>query len=73
MVAKHTPAKIGEYQFEQYGSHIDNFPHHYLTVAAAIGITAQEIDIFIERLKLAFEKYKKKMAKKDEKGKEIST
>jgi hypothetical protein len=32
----------------------------YLTAAAAIGTTTQEVDLFVERLGKAFEEYRRK-------------
>ncbi|EGG21842.1 O-phosphoseryl-tRNA selenium transferase [Cavenderia fasciculata] len=37
--------------FESYGSHINNYHSSYLTVACAIGITKDDIDTFMKRLK----------------------
>ncbi|GAM23397.1 hypothetical protein SAMD00019534_065720 [Acytostelium subglobosum LB1] len=38
-------------EFEAYGSHIDHYHSNYLTVACAIGITKDDVDTFIKRLK----------------------
>ncbi|KYR00610.1 O-phosphoseryl-tRNA(Sec) selenium transferase [Tieghemostelium lacteum] len=51
---------ISSIDFLNYGSHIDHYPFSYLTVACAIGIQKEEIDLFIERLdKLFLENNKK--------------
>ncbi|EFA78295.1 O-phosphoseryl-tRNA selenium transferase [Heterostelium album PN500] len=42
---------VGNIDFKNYGSHIDNYPTSYLTVACAIGITKEDIDLFSKRLK----------------------
>ncbi|EAL67325.1 O-phosphoseryl-tRNA selenium transferase [Dictyostelium discoideum AX4] len=47
---------IGGLEFNNYGSHIDNYSTSYLTVACAIGITKLEIDTFIQRLSKLFNK-----------------
>jgi len=49
--------QVANIEFNNYGSHIDNYPHgSYLTIACAIGIEKQEIDIFIQRLKFVLKK-----------------
>ncbi|KAF2071004.1 hypothetical protein CYY_007680 [Polysphondylium violaceum] len=51
---KNTVANI---EFNNYGSHTDHYPPgSYLTIACAIGIEKQEIDIFIQRLRLVLKK-----------------
>ena len=46
--------------FEGYGAHIDRYPHDYLTVAAALGTTAAEVDEFLARLALCFKEFRRK-------------
>jgi len=41
---------IGDYSFVGYGSHHNEYPHSYLTVACAIGMTKRDVDGFTERL-----------------------
>ena len=41
---------IEGYEFKCYGAHFDKYPYPYLTMACAIGITKNEINIFCERL-----------------------
>lgn len=41
---------INGHVFNGWGSHIDNYPHSYLTVAATIGLTSSDIQTFIQRL-----------------------
>ena len=41
---------INGHVFHGWGSHIDNYPHSYLTVAATIGLTSTDIQTFIQRL-----------------------
>ena len=38
------------FRFRTYGASYDGYPYEYLTAACAIGITMQEIDIFLQRL-----------------------
>ncbi|KAK5583867.1 hypothetical protein RB653_005471 [Dictyostelium firmibasis] len=51
-------AIIGGIEFNNYGSHIENYSTSYLTVACAIGITKIEIDTFIQRLSKLFKQQK---------------
>lgn len=41
---------INEHSFKNWSSHCDSYPHSYLTIAAAIGGCASEIDKFISKL-----------------------
>jgi len=46
-------------EFSNYGSHINNYPNlPYMTVACAIGMTKEEIDIFIIKLDECFTELK---------------
>lgn len=49
-VGHHNKKSIGEYTFENYGGHSDNYPYAYFTAAAAIGICKEDVDTFIERI-----------------------
>lgn len=49
-MAQGVKKEIEGYAFEGYGSHCDNYPYSYLTAAAAIGMTSQDIELFIKRL-----------------------
>ena len=50
-VVKRNTKKVGVgIQFQGYGSHCNNYPHDYLTMACALGITRQEIDQFVHIL-----------------------
>ena len=40
--------------FEGYGSSCADYPHHYLTAAAALGGTEREVDIFVSKLRAAY-------------------
>ena len=50
---------IGRYQFKGWGSHYSNYPCSYLTAAAAIGATRQDIDLFLKRLEKNFKDFMK--------------
>ena len=53
---------IGPHTFTNWGSHHDSYPTAYFTVAAAIGMRREEVDIFLERLDKVFVKFRKKHA-----------
>ncbi|CAI2368545.1 unnamed protein product [Moneuplotes crassus] len=57
-VLKAGPEKeVGGVKFKNYGSHSDNYSHlPFFTVAAAIGGTQKEIDVFLKRLDEALAK-----------------
>lgn len=59
-IAKGVEKEIGGIKFVGYGSHCDAYPHHYLTVAAAIGVTREEIDVFLTRLDTSVKAYRKR-------------
>lgn len=45
---------ISGLKFLNYGSHSNNYPSAYLTVASAIGITKNDVDTFIKKLDKIF-------------------
>jgi O-phospho-L-seryl-tRNASec:L-selenocysteinyl-tRNA synthase len=45
---------ISGLMFKNFGSHSNNYPLAYLTVASAIGVTKNDIDIFIKKLDKIF-------------------
>ncbi|XP_066926696.1 O-phosphoseryl-tRNA(Sec) selenium transferase-like [Clytia hemisphaerica] len=55
---------IGRYQFIGWGAHYSNYPCSYLTAAAAIGATRQDIDLFLKRLEKNFKDFLKEPSKK---------
>lgn len=50
---------VCDISFSGYGTHIDNYPFPYLNAACAIGMTKDEVDIFIQRLDKAFVSFTK--------------
>lgn len=60
VIAKNSKKQIGTFEFQHYGAHIDNYPHNYLTVAAAIGMKREEVIIFMQRLRETLKKLQKK-------------
>eukprot|EP00798_Chlamydomonas_sp_ICE-L_P014522 gene14522-20553_t len=51
-------------RFESYGSHHNNYPSVYLTAAAAIGTTFDEVDEFVARLGKVYQEFGKKARSK---------
>ena len=57
VVSTSPPVKIGDCEFSNYGSSCEKYPHlPYFTSAAAIGQNKEEIQVFVVRLREAFEK-----------------
>lgn len=46
--------EISGLMFKNFGSHSNNYPSAYLTVASAIGVTKNDIDIFIKKIDKIF-------------------
>ena len=60
-----TPSKekdISGLQFLNFGSHSNNYPTAYLTVASAIGIKKSDIDVFVKKLDKIFSSIVNKQA-----------
>ena len=61
--------EVSNYTFQGFGAHHNSYPCTYLTAAAAIGMTTQDVDLFIKRLDKVFVKSKikdKKLVKVEE-------
>ena len=43
---------IGGFQFKNWGSHTDYYPLSYITAAAAIGVTKEDVNAFIKKLEI---------------------
>ena len=56
--------KIGPLEFVGWGAHCNTYLSGYITVAAAIGMEVEEVDIFIRRLRQSLQDLKKKRKKK---------
>jgi len=46
--------------FVNFGAHYNSYPYSYLTAAAAIGMTRNDVDTFISKLDQCLAKYRKK-------------
>ena len=49
--------EINGHVFRGWGSHANNYPRAYLTAAAAIGMTRQDVDTFLKRLDKCMSKF----------------
>lgn len=47
-----------------YGAHYSDYPHDYLTAAAALGTTEADVDEFVSKLKKSLGEWKKQCSKK---------
>lgn len=63
VVAPGTSKTISGHEFINWGSHSNAYPCAYLTVAAAVGMETEEIDVFCKRLDKALTKFKKDKTK----------
>ena len=50
---------IASFEFANWGAHTSYYPDIYFTAACSIGLTAKEIDTFLERLENVWSKYEK--------------
>ncbi|XP_041368316.1 O-phosphoseryl-tRNA(Sec) selenium transferase-like [Gigantopelta aegis] len=50
VVAPGKTTTVSGHTFKNFGAHCNSYPHAYLTAAASIGITREDVDIFITRL-----------------------
>jgi hypothetical protein len=50
VVARHTTQHVAGIRFEGYGSSFSDYPHNYMTAAAAIGGSREEVDAFAAKL-----------------------
>eukprot|EP00951_Prasinocladus_malaysianus_P009351 scaffold68122_cov41-Prasinocladus_malaysianus.AAC.1 len=63
VIARGKKQTVAGTTFEGFGSSHDAYPCAYLTAAAAIGTTREEIDEFCKRLEKCVEKYRKSQLK----------
>ena len=56
---------IGGHDFRGFGSHFDSYPFAYLTAAASVGMTRDDVDTFTKRLDKVFSKMCKEKANKE--------
>jgi O-phospho-L-seryl-tRNASec:L-selenocysteinyl-tRNA synthase len=61
-----TKQKIDTYEFMNYGAHSSNIQYSYLTVAAAIGIEENDIDIFMKKFDNVYQKLRRNQNSDDD-------
>ena len=59
VVAQGKVQSIAGHRFQGYGAHHASYPHTYLTFAAALGTTKQDVDAFLERLRACLEEFRR--------------
>lgn len=59
VIAQGEKKEIHGYSFHNFGSHSNTYPCNYLTAAASVGMTKNDVDMFIKRLDKVLEKLKK--------------
>ena len=65
VVARQARQHVAGHSFIGYGAHCDDYPVAYLTVAAALGTTQEDIDEFLKRLTVAYAEFKLKHMQQD--------
>lgn len=60
--------KVAGVDFADWGAHMAHYPHSYFTVACSIGITENDVVLFLQRLDKVLIKFKKQYATSDLKG-----
>ena len=63
VVPKAVHKKVCGIDFDGFGSSVNDYPHAYLTAACAIGLSEQEVDLFLKRLDKTLGEFKKKYKK----------
>ena len=62
-VERGTRKSVAGIDFVGYGAHFNSYPVPYLTAACAVGMTRDDVDIFIKRLRKTIADHSKKAAK----------
>ncbi|GAB5366575.1 hypothetical protein AAMO2058_001154900 [Amorphochlora amoebiformis] len=63
VVACGTKKSVCGIEFLGYGSHCNEYPHNYLVMACAIGMTKGNIDLFLQRLEKVIKEIRKEQKK----------
>jgi len=50
-------SSIANIPFISWGAHLSRYPHSYFTVACAIGMKLEEVDVFVQRFQKALKKF----------------
>lgn len=59
-------SSVGGFAFKGWGAHHEAYPHAYLTAAGAIGMTEEEVDLFLEKLTKALRAYHRRAEGRDQ-------
>jgi O-phospho-L-seryl-tRNASec:L-selenocysteinyl-tRNA synthase len=62
VVARGVQQAVAGIDFQGYGSSCSEYPHHYMTAAAAIGGTKQDVDVFLAKLRERYAECRKSIA-----------
>lgn len=54
--------KVAGVDFVDWGAHMAHYPHSYFTVACSIGLTENDVTLFLQRLDKVLNKFKKQYA-----------
>lgn len=57
-MARNQKQTVSGIEFEGYGAHYDGYPHNYMTAAVALGMKREDIDRFVNKLKVIYMKNK---------------
>ena len=63
VVARGEKKTVAGVDFVGYGAHCSQYPHDYMTAAAALGTTRADVDEFISRLRNTFKQRRKKLSR----------
>lgn len=64
VVARYTNQEVAGHHFVGFGAHHSQYPCSYLTAAAALGITKEDVNSFIRRLDKVFSKKRGRLSEK---------
>ncbi|XP_002410195.3 O-phosphoseryl-tRNA(Sec) selenium transferase [Ixodes scapularis] len=56
VVSNQGSKRLGQVDFEGWGSHCGAYPTSYLTAASALGVSKSDVDVFVQRLDKVFAK-----------------
>lgn len=63
VIGKGAKQQVAGIDFEGFGAHCDDYPHAYLTVAAALGTKRSDVDGFLVRLEKAMAGFQKQQSR----------
>jgi hypothetical protein len=51
VICRHKRQSVAGIEFEGYGSSCNEYPHDYMTAAAALGVSREDVDVFVDKVK----------------------